>query len=173
MNSRLLPPRLPSLPARKSAVLSVLDIGTSKIVCLIARLNPVDPSGPLRERTHHCRILGIGHQRSRGIKGGAVVDMDAAEGAIRFAVDAAERMAGVQVESVIVNATGGRLSSRFYDAKVAIAGAGRYASRCSSRAGDVHNARRPTGQGGAARSANRLCPGRNASHSRSEGNGRR
>jgi cell division protein FtsA len=122
MNSKLLPPRLPSLPARRSAVLSVLDIGTSKIVCLIARLNPSDPSGPLRERTHHCRILGIGHQRSRGIKGGAVVDMDAAEGAIRFAVDAAERMAGVQVESVIVNATGGRLSSRFYDAKVAIAG---------------------------------------------------
>lgn len=122
MNSKVLPPRLPSLPVRKSAVLSVLDIGTSKIVCLIARLNPSDPSEPLRGRTHRCRILGIGHQRSRGIKGGAVVDMDAAEGAIRFAVDAAERMAGVQVESVIVNATGGRLSSRLYDAKVAIAG---------------------------------------------------
>ena len=122
MNSKVLPPRLPSLPARKSAVLSVLDIGTSKIVCLVARLNPSDPSEPLRGRTHRCRILGIGHQRSRGIKGGAVVDMDAAEGAIRFAVDAAERMAGVQVESVIVNATGGRLSSRLYDAKVAIAG---------------------------------------------------
>ena len=122
MNSPVLPPRLPSLPARKSAVLSVLDIGTSKIVCLVARLNPSDPSEPLRGRTHRCRILGIGHQRSRGIKGGAVVDMDAAEGAIRFAVDAAERMAGVQVESVIVNATGGRLSSRLYDAKVAIAG---------------------------------------------------
>ena len=122
MNSKVLPPRLPSLPARKSAVLSVLDIGTSKIVCLVARLNPSDPSEPLRGRTHRCRILGIGHQRSRGIKGGTVVDMDAAEGAIRFAVDAAERMAGVQVESVIVNATGGRLSSRLYDAKVAIAG---------------------------------------------------
>ncbi|MGH6799193.1 MAG: cell division protein FtsA, partial [Roseiarcus sp.] len=122
MNSKVLPPRLPSLPPRKSAVLSVLDIGTSKIVCLVARLNPSDPSEPLRGRTHRCRVLGIGHQRSRGIKGGAVVDMDAAEGAIRFAVDAAERMAGVQVESVIVNATGGRLSSRLYDAKVAIAG---------------------------------------------------
>ncbi len=122
MNSKVLPPRLPSLPARKSAVLSVLDIGTSKIVCLVARLNPSDPSEPLRGRTHRCRILGIGHQRSRGIKGGTVIDMDAAEGAIRFAVDAAERMAGVQVESVIVNATGGRLSSQLYNAKVAIAG---------------------------------------------------
>jgi cell division protein FtsA len=117
-----LPPRLPPLSAKKSAVLSVLDIGTSKIVCLVARLNPGDPSESLRGRTHRCRILGIGHQRARGIKGGVVVDMDAAEAAIRFAVDAAERMAGVQVESVIVNATGGRLGARLYDAKVAIAG---------------------------------------------------
>ncbi|MGH7864617.1 MAG: cell division protein FtsA, partial [Candidatus Binataceae bacterium] len=122
MNFRPLPPRLPPLPAKKSAVLSVLDVGTSKIVCLVARLNPTDPSETLRGRTHRCRILGIGHQRSRGIKGGVVVDMDAAEAAIRFAADAAERMAGVQIESVIVNATGGRLSSRRYDAKVATAG---------------------------------------------------
>ena len=83
----------------------MLDVGTSKIVCLIARLNPGSASQSLRGRTHRCRILGIGHQRSRGIKGGAVVDMEAAEEAIRLAVDAAERMAGVEVESVIVNAT--------------------------------------------------------------------
>ncbi|MGH6842372.1 MAG: cell division protein FtsA, partial [Methylocella sp.] len=71
MNLQVLPPRLPSLPPRKSAVLSVLDIGTSKIVCLVARLTPSDASEPLRWRTHRARILGIGHQRSRGIKSGA------------------------------------------------------------------------------------------------------
>ena len=48
--------------------------------------------------------------------------MDAAEEAIRLAVDAAERMAGVEVESVIINATGGRLGSQLFDAKVAIGG---------------------------------------------------
>jgi cell division protein FtsA len=122
MSFRPLPPRLPPLAPRKSVVLSVLDVGTSKIVCLIARLNPSDPSDTLRGRTHRCRILGIGHQRSRGIKGGAVVDLEAAEAAIRFAVDAAERMAGVQAESMIVNATGGRIGSRLYEAKAAISG---------------------------------------------------
>lgn len=122
MSSSALPPRLRPLSQRRSAILSVLDIGTSKIVCLIARLNPSAPSESLRGRTHRSRILGIGHQRSRGIKGGVVVDMDALENAIRLAVDAAERMAGVQVESVIVNASGGRLSSLLVDAKAPIAG---------------------------------------------------
>jgi cell division protein FtsA len=110
------------LSARKSAVLSVLDIGTTKVACLIARLMPAEASDTLRGRTHRCKILGIGHQRSRGIKAGAVVDMDEAENAIRLAVDAAERMAGVQVESVIVNVSGGRLGSQLFHAKVGVGG---------------------------------------------------
>lgn len=122
MSSPGLPPRLRPLPARKSAILSALDIGTSKIACLIARLNPTEPSRSLRGRTHRCRILGIGHQRSRGVKAGVIVDMEAVEHAIRLAVDAAERMAGVQVESVLVNATGGRLASQLFEAKVDLAG---------------------------------------------------
>lgn len=122
MSSKILAPRMRPLPPRKTAILSVLDIGTSKVVCLIARLNPAGPSEALRGRTHRCRILGIGHQRSRGIKGGAVIDMDEAESAIRLAVDAAERMAGVQVESIIVNVTGGKVSSQLYHTEVAIGG---------------------------------------------------
>jgi cell division protein FtsA len=113
-------PRMKPLSARKSAILCALDVGTSKIVCLIARLMPAEASDTLRGRTHRCRILGIGHQRSRGIKGGAVVDMDEAEQAIRLTVDAAERMAGVQVESVIVNITGGRIGSQHYHARVRV-----------------------------------------------------
>ncbi len=122
MNSHMLPPRMRALSARKTVLLSALDIGTSKIVCLIARLDPMESSETLRGRTHRCRILGIGHQRSVGIKGGVIVDLDEAEGAIRRAVDAAERMAGVQVEGVIVNVTGGRIGSQFFNAMVSVAG---------------------------------------------------
>ena len=122
MSNRLMPRRMRPLSTRRSALLCVLDIGTSKIACLIAKLNPTEASDTLPGRTHRCRILGIGHQRSRGIKGGAVVDMDEAENAIRLAVDAAERMAGVEVGSVIVTITGGRLSSQHYSAKVAVGG---------------------------------------------------
>lgn len=116
------PPRLKSLSPRRSATISVLDVGTSKVVCLVARLVPTPPSETLRGRTHQVRVLGIGHQRARGLKGGAVIDMDEAEAAIRQAVDAAERMAGVQVEGVIVNMTGGRLAAQSFHAATTVTG---------------------------------------------------
>ena len=122
MTFKPLTPRLRQIPPRKSAVLSILDVGASKIVCLIARLSPMAPSDSLRGRTHRCKVLGIGHQRSRGVKAGAIVDLDLAESAIRLAIDAAERMAGVEVDSIIVNMTGGRLSSQLYNAKINIGG---------------------------------------------------
>jgi cell division protein FtsA len=115
-----LTPRLKPLSARKSAILSVLDVGTSKVVCLIAQLNPVSEGEALKGRTHLARVLGIGHQRALGLKGGIVVDLDAAEQAIRQAVDAAERMAKVEVRSVLVNLTGGRAGSQSYNANVAV-----------------------------------------------------
>jgi cell division protein FtsA len=105
-------PRLKPLSSRKSATLSVLDIGSSKVVCLIAQLKPIDTLDALPGRTHLARVIGIGHQRSVGLKGGAVVDLEAVEGSIRQAVHAAERMSKVEVQSVIVNLTGGRLGSQ-------------------------------------------------------------
>lgn len=122
MSGHSITPRMKPLSARKSAVLCVLDVGTSKIACIVARLMPAEPSDLLRGRTHACKVLGIGHQRSRGMKAGAVIDMDEAEKAISLAVDAAERMAGVQVESVIVNLSAGRLAASHFGAKVRVGG---------------------------------------------------
>ena len=98
-----LTPRLKPLSPRKSAVLSVLDIGTTKVVCLVARLDPVAESDLLRGRTHRARIIGIGHQRARGLKGGAIVDLEAAEQAIRLAVggDCVTAGAGLEVEGAV------------------------------------------------------------------------
>ena len=122
MTVRSLAPRMRQIPARKGAILSVLDVGASKIVCLIARLTPMEPSDSLRGRTHRCKVLGIGHQRSNGVKGGAIVDLHAAEHAARLAIDAAERMSGVEVGGVIVNMSGGLLASQRFNAKIALRG---------------------------------------------------
>ncbi len=40
-------PKLRPLSARKSAILSVLDIGTTKVACLVARLDPMEPNQEL------------------------------------------------------------------------------------------------------------------------------
>jgi cell division protein FtsA len=110
------------LSSRRSAIVTVLDVGSTKIACLIARLKPRDGADVLAGRTHAIEVLGYGYQRARGLKSGVVVDLDAAEQAIRLAVDSAERMAGVTVESLIVNVTCGRLGSETFSASVDIAG---------------------------------------------------
>ncbi len=115
-------PRLRPLPPKRTVELSVLDVGTSKIVCLIARLKPVERAEGEPGPSHRVEVLGIGHQRSRGVKAGAVVDMEAAEHAIRQAVDAAERMADLRVEQVILSLTSGRLASERFAAQVPVAG---------------------------------------------------
>ena len=117
-----LTPTMKPISPRRSAIVAVLDIGTSKIVCLIARLKPQSPQEVLRRRSHGVELLGLGHTESRGIKGGAVIDLAEAEAAVRHAVDLAERDASMQLESVIVSMSSGRIASELYAASIAVAG---------------------------------------------------
>ena len=107
-----LTPKMKPISPRRSALVAALDIGTSKIACLIARLRPHAPQEVLRRRSHGVEVLGFGHTGARGIKAGTVVDLAEAEQAIRQAVDAAERMASVQLESVVLSVSAGRLVER-------------------------------------------------------------
>ncbi|WP_094505134.1 cell division protein FtsA [Brucella thiophenivorans] len=107
---------------RKVRLLTVLDVGSSKVSCVIARLRPHESGVLLPGRTHRMEVLGIGHQRSRGVKSGVIIDLDAAEQSIRLAVDAAERMAGLTVDSLIVNISAGRLKSETFTASVNLGG---------------------------------------------------
>lgn len=117
-----LAPRMRPLPPKRSALIAALDIGTSKIACLIARLKPRPAQDVLRKRSHSVEIIGIGHTRARGIKSGTVVDLGEAEEAVRQAVAAAERMAGVEVDSVLVSVSAGRITSELYAATVHVGG---------------------------------------------------
>ncbi|MBM7331226.1 cell division protein FtsA [Agrobacterium sp. S2] len=107
---------------RKVRLFTVLDVGSSKVSCVIARLRPHEGGALLPGRTHRMEVLGIGHQRSRGVKSGVIIDLDAAEQSIRLAVDAAERMAGLTVDSLIVNISAGRLKSETFTASVNLGG---------------------------------------------------
>jgi len=113
-----LAPKMKPISRKRSAIVCGLDIGTSKIVCVIARLKPRPPQDVLPRRTHSIEVLGIGHTQSQGMKGGAVADIAAAEEMLRHAVDAAERAAGVHVDSVVLPITAGRTSSDLFAATV-------------------------------------------------------
>ncbi len=109
-------PKTRQMPPNKTALVAALDIGTSKIACLIARLKPCPPSEALRGRSHAVELIGISHIRSRGVKAGAVSDPVECEHSVRHAVALAERMAKVRVESVLLSVSAGRLSGQLIEA---------------------------------------------------------
>jgi cell division protein FtsA len=113
---RVQTPKTRQMPPNKTALVAALDIGTSKIACLIARLKPCPPSEALRGRTHAVELIGLSHIQSRGVKAGAVVDLNACEQAVRQAVALAERMAKVRVESVLLSVSAGRLEGQLVEA---------------------------------------------------------
>src|SRR5690349_9445318 len=96
----------------RGGIIAALDVGTTKVCCFIAR---VEERGALR-------IIGIGHQVSRGLRAGTIVDMDAAEHAIGTTVHTAEQMAGETIREVIVNISGGQPMSQTANVEVPIGG---------------------------------------------------
>jgi cell division protein FtsA len=118
-----LTPKMKPISPRRSALVAALDIGSSKIACLIARLRPHPPQQVLPRRTHTIEVIGFGHAAARGTKAGGVVNLAQAEEAIRQAVDGAERMASVEIEAVVLSVSAGRLASEQFAAEIKIPGA--------------------------------------------------
>lgn len=78
-----------------------LDIGTTKIACLIGR------------RTEHGKIevIGKGHSESIGVSRGVVSNIEKTVNSIKLAVEEAERDAGLEVETVHVGIAGQHIKS--------------------------------------------------------------
>jgi cell division protein FtsA len=117
-----LTPKMKPLSPKRSALVAALDVGTSKIACLIARLTPHPPQEVLRRRSHAIEVIGFSHTGARGMKAGTVVDLVEAEEAVRHAVDIVERSARRRVESVVVSLSAGRIGSELLAASVDTSG---------------------------------------------------
>jgi len=102
----------------RSGLIAALDIGTTKVCCLIARLSAQQSLVPADE----LKIIGIGHQVSKGLRSGTIVDLDETETSIRATVEAAEQMAGENISGVVVNISGGQPQSRLIAYEISIAG---------------------------------------------------
>ncbi len=78
-----------------------LDIGTTKIVCVIGRFN----------EHHKIEVLGAGRAKSKGVHDGVVINIVQTEEAIRAAVEAAETQANLKVRSVVAGIAGKHIRS--------------------------------------------------------------
>ncbi len=77
-----------------------IDIGTSKIVTVIARIDDV------------VNVLGVSEHKALGIRKGQIVDIEEAVSAINGSLESAERMAGYSAAHVIVSVSGGHIESQ-------------------------------------------------------------
>ncbi|SFB19035.1 cell division protein FtsA [Lentibacillus halodurans] len=81
-----------------SEILVSLDIGTSNIKVIIGEV-----------LNDSLNIIGVGTAQSNGMKKGAIVDIDQTVQSIRNAVEQAERMVGMQIDSVVVGVNGNHI----------------------------------------------------------------
>jgi len=109
-----------SIRSKRQRIVTALDIGTSKICCLIAKASPTPDWFESKGDAMQFEVLGFDHTRAEGLKAGMIAHLDSAEACIRSAVDTAEHMAGVTVEEVHVSVTCGRLKSETFSASVAL-----------------------------------------------------
>ena len=89
-----------------------IDIGTTKICTLVARL----------EGEADMRILGVGIEPALGIKKGNVVDINAATQSISRSIEKAQRTSGLEIQSALVSLAGSHVAAMNSRGVVGISG---------------------------------------------------
>jgi len=97
---------------RIARVFAAVNIGSFRVSAMIAGISE---SGEMT-------VLGSGHRAAQGIKRGYVTDMAAATYAVRDALERAEKLAGLTVQSVWLGASGAGLASRISQVEIEIGG---------------------------------------------------
>lgn len=99
---------------RKGEIVTGLDIGTTKICVIVAEVTG-----------NEVEIVGCGISPSQGLKKGIVVNIDVTVESIRQAVEAAEAMAGVTLDSAFVGIAGSHIKGINSRGVIAISGKNR------------------------------------------------
>jgi cell division protein FtsA len=105
--------------ARRERYLVGLDVGTSRVTAVVGE--SMD-DGTLD-------VVGIGVAESRGVRRGVVVNVDAAVDSIKKAIEEAELMAGVEIDSVHLSLSGPHIKGFNSRGVIAVAGKNREITR--------------------------------------------
>jgi len=92
---------IPTRPRDTRQLLVALDIGTSKIVTLVAEITAEDT----------LNLIGMGSHPSRGLKKGVVVNIESTVNAIQRSLEEAELMADAKIREVITGIAGSHIKS--------------------------------------------------------------
>ena len=95
---------------KKEHIVVGLDIGTTKICAVVGEILS----------DHSVNVIGIGSHRSSGLRKGMVVNMDSTVESIKRAVEEAELMAAVQINSVYTGIAGSHIGSESTQGVVAL-----------------------------------------------------
>ena len=99
----------------KSQIIAGIELGSSKIVTLIAQKEEEPVSMDTK-----VSIVGVSSVESRGIKKGQIVDIDEAVEATIASVEKAERMAGYNLDRAYISIGGAHISSQNSHGVVAV-----------------------------------------------------
>ncbi|MDG1430599.1 MAG: cell division protein FtsA, partial [Paracoccaceae bacterium] len=111
--------------AIQRGVVAVLDIGSSKVACLVLRFDGTETFheaegiGSMAGQAGF-RVIGAATTRSRGVRLGEVDAMQETERAIRTAVQAAQKMANIRVDHVIACLSGARPRSYGLEGRIEV-----------------------------------------------------
>lgn len=94
----------------KAATITALDIGSSKISCIIARVS----------KDKKINIIGYGYNASKGIKNGSVTDIAQATLDVGNAVQDAEQMANETIDKVVISIGGEKIRSAMKSATMSL-----------------------------------------------------
>ncbi|MDE2183627.1 MAG: cell division protein FtsA [Alphaproteobacteria bacterium] len=100
------------IPAYRPGLVAVLDIGSSKVVCLIARAE-----------TGSLKVMGAALRECQGVRAGTITGLVAAEESIRDCVAAAENLADARIQNVLISVNCGSPMSVTSRAAMALEGA--------------------------------------------------
>ncbi len=100
-----------SLKQRNNSII-VIDIGSSKIACLVAKINASD----------EIVINGLGYHSAQGIKSGIITDINTAENSILKAIEMAEENSGERIKKAYVSISSAQLISHQIRARHNIVG---------------------------------------------------
>jgi len=85
----------------EASIIVGIDVGTTKICTLVARVEDDD----------QIRILGVGVESSKGLNKGIIVDLTAASQAIARSIEKAERTSGLEIDSALVSMAGSHVEA--------------------------------------------------------------